>query len=149
MYSKGPAAGSLSRSACGAQRSKNPSLSANNQAQSAISQQLTADLILYTYKNTYIINIMGQLQKPVELLKNYPNINLFVGNSFLDQHRDAIGRALSTNCLHKQGYIKLLSRIHYPHLALKFNNLLFTLSQKSATKRKNRVSRKLLGIKFS
>ena len=67
------------------------------------------------YETQWVLT--GQLQKPVELLKNYPNINLFVGVSFLDQHRDAIGRALSTNCLYKQGYIKLLSRIHYPHLA--------------------------------
>lgn len=31
----------------------NPSLSANNIFKSAASQRLTADLILYTYKNTY------------------------------------------------------------------------------------------------
>ena len=30
-----------------------PSLSANNKVKSAVSQQLAADLILYTYKNTY------------------------------------------------------------------------------------------------
>ena len=35
------------------------SLSANNKDKSAASQQLTADLILYTYKNTYKLRVSG------------------------------------------------------------------------------------------
>lgn len=42
----------------------NPCLSANTQVKSAVSQQLTVDLILYTYKNTY--NLKGN-PSPIQM----------------------------------------------------------------------------------
>jgi len=60
---------------------------------------------------------MGQLQNPVEMLKNYPSVNLFLGVSVLVQSRHPIGRMLLSNRLYEQGYRKLLSHIHHPHLA--------------------------------
>ena len=33
-------------------------------------------------KTSHRINILGQLQKAVEMLKNYPSVNLFLGDSF-------------------------------------------------------------------